>query len=134
MGSSFLIPVASAEIDNVEMGEQFWRLFRQNLDTIIKANAAAQVIPCAETNAEEVMRQQQLQQREQIGAGVYREHWRLRDNEADMVKDVGLAYETADDEGRTIYCPICKDFGDAHRRTGATMRSGQRLSDLRNSI
>ena len=117
------------------MGEQFWRLFRQNLDIIIKANAAAKVIPCAEIIAEEVTRQQQLQQREQIGKGVSREHyWRLHDNEADMVKDAGLAYETANDEGRTIYCPICKDFGDAQRRMEATMRLRQRLCDLRKSI
>ena len=105
------------------MGEQFWRLFRQNLDTIIKTNAAAHVIPCAATIAEEVMRHQQLQQREQIGTGVSWEHWRLHDNEADMVKDVGLAYETIDDEGRTIYCPIFKDFGDAQRRMAGTLRS-----------
>jgi hypothetical protein len=113
MGSSFLILAASTEIDNVETGEQFWRRFRQNLDTIIKANAAAQVIPCAETIAEEVMRQKQLQQREYIRTSASREHWRLHDNEADMAMDDGLAYETIDDDGRTICCPICKDFGDA---------------------
>ena len=61
-GSSFLIPAASAKIYNVEMGEHIWRLFRQNLDIIIKANTAAKVIPCAQTIAEEVIRQQQLQQ------------------------------------------------------------------------
>ena len=109
-GPSFRILVASAEIDNGVMGKQLWRLFRQNLDTTIKANAAAKVIPCAKTIAEEVMRQQQLQQREKIGTCVSREHWRLHDNEEDMVKDVGLTYETVDDEGRAIYCPICKDF------------------------
>jgi len=80
------------------MGQQYWRLFRHNLDTIITANAAAEVIPCVETIAEEVMRQQQ---REQIGTCVSRDHWRLHDNEAYMVKDVGLAYETSEDKGES---------------------------------
>jgi hypothetical protein len=46
-------------MDEVVTGGQFWRHFRQNLDTIIKTTAAAKVIPCVETIAEEVMRQQQ---------------------------------------------------------------------------
>ena len=51
------------------------------------------------------------------------------------MKNARLVYETADDdEGRAIYCPICKDFGDAQRRMGVTIRSGQRLCDLRKSI
>ncbi len=32
-------------------GQQFWRLFRQQVDAIIKANSAAQVIPSAEVIA-----------------------------------------------------------------------------------
>jgi len=48
-------------------GQQFWRKFRQQMDAIIKANSIAQVIPSAEAIAEDVMKQQQVEQVQREG-------------------------------------------------------------------
>ncbi len=36
-------------------------------------------------------------------------------NEADMVKDAGLTYDTDEEGERVIYCPLCAEFGDSIR-------------------
>ena len=81
------------------------------MDDVTKANSAAQVIPCAEAIVEEVLRQHQRHVTQQRGTGVFRELWKESRNEADMVKDVGLAYRNNDANGREIYCPICLTHG-----------------------
>jgi hypothetical protein len=75
-----------------DMGQQFWRSMTTSLDNVIKSNSTAQVIPSAEAIATEVLRQQREHVTEQHGTGVSKENWSEHKNEADMVRDVGLAY------------------------------------------
>jgi hypothetical protein len=84
-----------------------FRAIAEHVDAVIQANSAAQVIPSAEDIAEEVLRQQQVNATQQHGTGVFREIWREHRNEADMVRDAGLAYREIDDNGREIYCLVC---------------------------
>jgi hypothetical protein len=70
-------------------GQQFWRIFRQHVDAIIKANSAAQVIPSAEAIAEEVMKQQLVEQVQREGTCMIREQWKLHNNQANMVREAG---------------------------------------------
>jgi hypothetical protein len=48
---SIIIPAASAEIILDCLGQQLWRLFRHQMDAIIKPNAADKVIPSAKVIA-----------------------------------------------------------------------------------
>ncbi len=48
-------PIAIAKTDT-QQGQQFWRVLTRNVDTIIKANCTAQVIPSAQLVAEDVIR------------------------------------------------------------------------------
>jgi hypothetical protein len=66
------IPFATAEIGRY-MGQTYWRAFAMEMDTFIKANCTAQVIPSAQTIAEEVLRPQQVKQVEEYGTCVSRE-------------------------------------------------------------
>ena len=50
---------ATVEMQVHVVGDDFWRVLRQHVDTIIKANSAAKVIPSAEAIAEEVMKPNQ---------------------------------------------------------------------------
>jgi hypothetical protein len=83
------------------------RAFAEQVDTAIKANSATQVIPSDEAIAEEVLRQQKHRRTQHHGTGVSRELWTEHRNEADMVRDAGLAYRDIDNNGREIFCPIC---------------------------
>jgi hypothetical protein len=58
---------ASAEIIPDVLGHKFWRLFRQQIDAIIKANATAKVIPSAEAIAEEVVKRHREQEIQKTG-------------------------------------------------------------------
>ena len=51
--SSLRLPSATAE-NAIDMGQPFWRAITVQLDTVIKANCTSQVIPSAQTIAEEV--------------------------------------------------------------------------------
>ena len=88
-----------------------FRAFAQQVDLVIKANSAAQVIPFAEAIAAEVLKQQQQHLTQQRGTCVSRELWKEHRNEADMVRDVGLAYREDDANGREIYCLVCLTYG-----------------------
>ena len=87
-----------------------FRAFAEQVDAVIKANSVAKVIPSAEAIAEEVLKQQQQHVTEEHGTGVCREAWQDHRNEADMVRDAGLAYRETDESGREIYCPICLTY------------------------
>jgi hypothetical protein len=84
-----------------------FRAFAEQVDAVIKANSAETVIPSTEAIAEEDLRQQQQHETEEHGTGVSWELWKEHRNEANMVRDVGLAYRETDENGREIYCPIC---------------------------
>jgi len=47
---------------------------------------------------------------EEHGAGVSRKQWKEHRNEANMIKDAGLAYWEAKGNGREIYCPVCLEY------------------------
>jgi hypothetical protein len=79
--------------------------FAQQVDTVIKANSAAQVIPSAEAIAEEVLRQQKHRRAQQHGTGVSWELWTEHRKETDMVRDDLLAYRDIDNNGREIFVP-----------------------------
>ncbi len=80
--------------------------FVEQVDTVIKASSAAQVIPSAKAIAEEVLRQQQHRRSLHHVTRVSRELWKEHRNEADMVREDGLAYRDNDDNGRDILCPV----------------------------
>jgi hypothetical protein len=54
---AFDIPSATVEI-GYDMRQPYWRAFTMQMDTAIKANCTAQVIPIAHAIAEQVLRQQ----------------------------------------------------------------------------
>ena len=80
------IPTAIAEMETLE-GQSFWRALGQHVDTVIKANCTAQVIPSAQIVAEEVLRQQHQRQLEEHGTGVSRELWTSHTTVPDMVRE-----------------------------------------------
>ncbi len=84
-----------------------FRAFARQVDSVSKANSAAQVIPFAEAIADEVLRQQHHKRTQQHSTGVFREMWKEHRIEANIVRDAGLAYRDTDDHGREIYCPTC---------------------------
>ncbi len=55
--TAILSPSATAKICS-DVGQPYWRALTVQIDTVIKANCTAQVIPSAQTIAEEVIRQQ----------------------------------------------------------------------------
>ena len=55
------------------LGQEFWRSIIRVMDSVIKSNSTAQVIPSAEAIATEVLRQQRDNAIEQHGTGVSRE-------------------------------------------------------------
>ena len=63
---------AIAEMETLE-GQPFWRVLGQHVDTVIKANCTAQLIPSAHIVSEEVLRQEHQQQLAEHGAGVSHE-------------------------------------------------------------
>ena len=67
----------------------------------MKANSIAQGIASAEVIAAEVLRQQQVHRSMQIGTAASRENWMQHTVEADIVRDVGLAYIEVDG-GRNV--------------------------------
>jgi len=67
-------PVAIVISDN-QTGQLFWRTLTSQVDTIIKANCTAWVIPSAHTIAMEVIRHGQESNVEEHGVGVSRERW-----------------------------------------------------------
>ncbi len=73
-------------------GQPFWRVLGQHVDTIIKANCTAQVIPSTQIVAEEVLRQQHQQQLAEHGTGVSRERWMDHTTVPDMVRETGPAF------------------------------------------
>jgi hypothetical protein len=93
--------LATAEWGHDLDGQQFWRMFRQHADAIIKeiikANSAAQVIPSAEAITEEVIKQHQVEQVQRKGTCMIGEQWKLHNNQANMVREAGLAYVVADE-------------------------------------
>ncbi len=95
--------LATATVErNTRTSTMDFRDFAQQVDAIIKANSAAQVIPFAEAIAEEVLRQQQQHLTQQRGTCVFRELWKEHRNEANMVRDVGLAYRDNDANERQV--------------------------------
>ena len=86
------------------------------MDTTIKANRTAHVIPSAHTIAMEVIRHGQEINVEEHGVGVSRERWTDHTTLLDVVRDSSLAYRATDDEGREVYCPVCLKYraGDGH--------------------
>jgi hypothetical protein len=101
--------IAIAERITVTWSMNF-RAFAGQVDAVIKANSAAQVIPSAEAIAAEVLKQHKDSATQQHGTGVFREIWREHRNEAGMVREAGLAYKETDDNGREIYCPVCLTY------------------------
>ena len=96
------IPVAIAINDN-QTGQLFWRTLTSQVDTTIKANRTAHVIPSAHTIAMEVIRHGQEINVEEHGVGVSRERWTDHTTVSDnMDRDFGLAYLAVDDEGYRI--------------------------------
>jgi hypothetical protein len=69
--TSLHLPYATAEIGS-DMGQSYWKALTVQIDTIIKANCTAQVIPSAQTLAEEVIKQQVQKDLDEKGAGVSR--------------------------------------------------------------
>ena len=86
------IPHANAETGTLQ-GHQFWRTLTQHLDTVIKANCTAQVIPSAQVVAEEVLRQQQQQHLAEHGTRVSRERWMDRHTVLECVEGGGQTNE-----------------------------------------
>ena len=84
--------------------------FARQVDVVIKAYSAAQVIPSTEAIAVEVLRQQQLHTTLQRGMCVSRELLQDHRNEEDMVRDAGLAYRDTDENAQEIFCPICLTY------------------------
>ena len=62
------------------------------IDTVIKANCTAQVIPSPQTIAEEVIRHQVQKDMDVKESSVSRERWQDHRNVPDKVRDSGLAY------------------------------------------
>jgi hypothetical protein len=91
----------------VGLEQQFWRSLTQSLDGVIKSNSTAQVISSVESIAAEVLRHQQQHRIEEHGTGVYRENWTHHTNEADVVKDAGLAYRENDGGRYQTLCAPC---------------------------
>ena len=125
---------ASAEIIPDVLGHQFWRLFRQRIDAIIKVNASAKVIHSAEAIAKEVIKQHMEQETQQNGSGVLRERWMDHRNEVDMAMDAGLTYESNEEGERVIHCPICAEFGDSILGKLSRIKPGRRTCDMRKAI
>ena len=87
-------------------------MFRQQVDAIFKADASTKVIPSVKAIAEKVLKQQEVEKVHREGTCIIRESRKLHTNQADKIRDAGLAYVVADDEeGSIIYCPVCTDFG-----------------------
>ena len=115
----------------------------QQVHVVIEAAAAAQVWPIAAINAKEVWKLKSRHEAQQRGPRLFREIWSSHRNEADMVRDAGLAYRATDEEGSEIYCPICVKYGGkdgAHRdnvitrypKLGATRKAiGRQLKTAR---
>ncbi len=68
-------------------GQPFWRVLGHHVDTIIKANRTAQVIPSAHIVAEEVLRQKHQRQLEEHGTGVSRKLWTSHTTVPDMLRE-----------------------------------------------
>ncbi len=115
------------------MGHEFWRSLTRSVDSVIKSNSTAQVIPSAEAIAAEVLRQQKQRRIEQQGTGVSRENWLQHTVEADMVRDAGLAYREIDGLDREIICPACRDYGRGNV-VDTFFYINQRLKNLRKGI
>ena len=65
---------------------------------------------------------------------MYREKWTQHTNEADIVKDAGLAYRENDDgRDRDIICPVCRDYGRGNV-VDTFFYGNQRLKNLRKGI
>ena len=109
----------------------FWRSFTRNIHKVIKANSTTQFIPSAEAIAAAVLRQQQVHRIEQNGSGVSRENWMQHTDEADIVKDAGLAHIEVDGgRDRKIICPVCRDYGRGITAE-ASFYNNQRVKYLR---
>jgi hypothetical protein len=123
--SSTHVPLATlptiiiAEI-SMPSGSIDFRAFARQVDFVIKANSAAQVIPSAKAIADEVLRHHQHQRTQEHGTGVFRELWKELRIEADVVRDAGLAYRDTDAHGREIYCPTCLTYCDKKSYIGIT--------------
>jgi hypothetical protein len=85
-------------------------IFAEQIDVVIKASSAAKVISSSETIAEEVLRQQPHHVTEDHGTVVSREQLKEHRNEADKIKDEGIAYRETEDNGREIYCLVCQTY------------------------
>jgi len=125
------IPTAIA-INDIQSGQLFWRTLTSQVDTVIKANFTAQVIPSAHTIAMEVIKRGQESNVDEHGVGVSRERWIDHSTVPDMVRDSGMAYRATDDGGREVYCPVCLKYraGDGHE----VLNVPGRLSVARKSI
>jgi hypothetical protein len=55
-------------------------------------------------------------------------------NEANMVKDAGLTYESNDEGERVISRPVCAEFGDSIQGKVGTVQSRRRTCDMRKAI
>ena len=110
------IPIAIAEID-MQVGQPFGRYLTRQVDTVIKANCIAQVIPSAHAIAMEVLRQQHENNVEEHRTSVSRERWTQQTTVPDMVRESRLAFRGTDDGGLEAYCPVCLKHrvGDGRR-------------------
>jgi len=104
------------------------------MDASINANVAAKVIPSAEVIAEEITKQHREQEIQPNGTRVLRNRWMDHRNEADMVRDAGLAYESNEEGERVIHCPLCAEFGESIRGKLSTIKSKRRACDMRKAI
>ena len=65
---------------------------------------------------------------------MYKKNWTQHTNEADVVRDAGLAYRENDDgRDRDIICPVCRDYGRGNR-VDIFFYCNQRLKNLRKGI
>jgi hypothetical protein len=104
--SALPLAIATVEHKMISRTVEFWA-FAQQVDTTIKANSSAQVVPSAKAIAEEVLRQHEQTHTEHRGTCVFWELWKKHRNEADMVRNFGLDYRDGDEIKREMYCPLC---------------------------
>jgi hypothetical protein len=84
--TTILSPSPTAEICS-DVGQPYWRAFTVQIDTVVKANCTAQVIPSSQTIAEEVIGQHVQKDMDVKGSGVSRERWHDHRNVPDMVRE-----------------------------------------------
>jgi hypothetical protein len=104
------------------------------MGNVIQSYAAANILPSVKAIREEVLRQSQHQQLEEHGTCVSKERWEDHQNEADMVREAGLAYIVAECEGREVHCPICLQYRVGYNRVSVTVTVFHKLCYTKRAI